>query len=212
MRASRLGAGGSCHFERPVYLPAVLPDKAIDLVDEAASRLRMEIDSRPVEIDPSRAAGAPAGDRRDVQRRRGVKPERLAKLRSELADQKLAEAHHPAGRTRERPFDRNHRDLKERLEALAGNRKRAERDNDLAQGRQAARAASRVEELDAAFQARRPGAGDAQGEVGPSDIADVVSAWTSIPAGLEGETARLLRMEDGWASGSSGEGRGYRSL
>ena len=66
-----------------------LPDKAIDLVDEAASRLRMEIDSRPVEIDELQRAGRPAADggaRARAGDRRGVAVERLERLRADLAD------------------------------------------------------------------------------------------------------------------------------
>ncbi|KAJ6861877.1 ATP-dependent chaperone ClpB [Populus alba x Populus x berolinensis] len=145
-----------------------LPDKAIDLVDEAASRLKMEIDSRPVEID-------------EVERLK------LAELTTRWQNEKSA-------------IDIV-RDLKEQLEALRGESERAERDGDLAKA--AELRYGRIPEVEKKLDAALPHAEARENvmlkeEVGPDDIADVVSAWTGIPAGrmLEGETAKLLRMED----------------
>jgi ATP-dependent Clp protease ATP-binding subunit ClpB len=181
-----------------------LPDKAIDLVDEAASRLRMEIDSRPVEIDELQRAV----DRLHMEELALSKEtdpasqERLAKLRAELADQQEQLNALNARWEREKTGLNRVGELKERLDDLRGQAERAQRDNDL-------EAASRLlyaeipaveKELAVAAEAEGDAAQDVlvKEEVTADDIADVVSAWTGIPAGrlMEGETAKLLRMED----------------
>jgi ATP-dependent Clp protease ATP-binding subunit ClpB len=182
-----------------------LPDKAIDLVDEAASRLRMEIDSRPVEIDEverlvrrleiEEMALSKEDTAEDATR------ERLDKLRSELADQKEKLAELTAKWQNEKNAIDVVRELKEQLETLRGESDRAERDGDLAKA--AELRYGRIPEVEKKLDAAVPSAQAREDvmlkeEVGPDDIADVVSAWTGIPAGrlLEGETAKLLRMED----------------
>ncbi|MGK9272768.1 ATP-dependent chaperone ClpB [Williamsia muralis] len=181
-----------------------LPDKAIDLVDEAASRLRMEIDSRPVEIDEvervvRRLEVEEVALAKETDEASKV---RLDKLRQELADHREKLNELSARWQGEKQAIDAVRDLKERLEHLRGESERAERDGDL--GRAAELRYGQIpvleKELDAA--AAKSGAvnGDVmlQEEVGPDDVAQVVSSWTGIPAGrmLEGETAKLLRMED----------------
>jgi ATP-dependent Clp protease ATP-binding subunit ClpB len=180
-----------------------LPDKAIDLVDEAASRLRMEIDSRPVEIDEverlvrrleiEEMALAKETDDASV--------ERLEKLRAELADYKEKLAELTTRWQNEKNAIDIVRELKEQLETLRGEADRAERDGDLAKASELRY--GRIPELEKKLDAALPHAEAREDvmlkeEVGPDDIADVVSAWTGIPAGrmLEGETAKLLRMED----------------
>ncbi|CAA0108370.1 Chaperone protein ClpB [Mycolicibacterium vanbaalenii] len=180
-----------------------LPDKAIDLVDEAASRLRMEIDSRPVEIDEverlvrrleiEEMALAKETDAASV--------ERLEKLRAELADHKEKLAELTTRWQNEKGAIDIVRDLKEQLDTLRGEADRAERDGDLAKA--AELRYGRIPEVEKKLDAASPVAEARENvmlkeEVGPDDIADVVSAWTGIPAGrmLEGETAKLLRMED----------------
>ncbi|GAA1099858.1 chaperone protein ClpB [Tsukamurella sp. TY48] len=181
-----------------------LPDKAIDLVDEAASRLRMEIDSRPEEID---------AEERLVRRLEieemalsketdAASVDRLEKLRGELADHKEKLAQLNSRWQNEKSAIDSVRTLKEQLENLKGESERAERDGDL--GRAAELRYGQIpaleKELDEAV-AHSGAASDGdvmlKEEVGPDDVADVVSAWTGIPAGrmLEGETAKLLRME-----------------
>src|SRR5271163_3632169 len=169
-----------------------LPDKAIDLVDEAASRLRMEIDSRPVEI----AKVERLVRRLEIEEMALAKEEddaskeRLEKLRSELADQREKLSELTAKWQNEKNVIDVVRELKEQLDTLRGESERAERDGGIPE----------VEKkLDAALpQAEARENVMLKEEVGPDDIADVVSAWTGIPAGrlLEGETAKLLRMED----------------
>ncbi len=181
-----------------------LPDKAIDLVDEAASRLRMEIDSRPVEIDELQRAV----DRLSMEEMALAKEtdeaskDRLAKLRAEKAD--LTEQLDALNARWEREKTGLNRvgELKERIEELNGQIERAQRDGDL-------ETASRLQygelpglerELASASEAEAAPAADVlvKEQVTADDIAEVVSAWTGIPAGrmLEGETAKLLRMED----------------
>ncbi|AMT72896.1 ATP-dependent chaperone ClpB [Mycobacteroides immunogenum] len=180
-----------------------LPDKAIDLVDEAASRLRMEIDSRPVEIDEVERVVR----RLEIEEMALSKEEdeaskqRLVKLREELADKKERLAELTARWQNEKNAIDAVRDLKEQLEGLKGEADRAERDGDL--GKAAELRYGRIPELEKQLEQALPGL-DQDGnvmlkeEVSPDDVADVVSAWTGIPTGrlLEGETAKLLRMED----------------
>ncbi|MEV5579868.1 ATP-dependent chaperone ClpB [Streptomyces parvus] len=182
-----------------------LPDKAIDLVDEAASRLRMEIDSSPLEIDELQ---------RSVDRLRmeelalknesdAASKERLAKLRRDLADKEEELRGLNARWEKEKQGLNRVGELKERLDELRGQAERAQRDGDFD-------AASKLlygeipgleRELEEAAEAEQEASKDkdtmVKEEVGPDDIADVVGAWTGIPAGrlLEGETQKLLRME-----------------
>src|SRR5690242_16269800 len=180
-----------------------LPDKAIDLVDESASRLRMEIDSRPVEIDEVERLVrrleieemALAKESDDASK------DRLEKLRSELADHKEKLAELTTRWQNEKGAIDVVRELKEQLDTLRGEADRAERDGDLAKA--AELRYGRIPEVEKKLDAALPVAEAREGvmlkeEVGPDDIAEVVEAWTGIPAGrmLEGETAKLLRMED----------------
>jgi ATP-dependent Clp protease ATP-binding subunit ClpB len=178
-----------------------LPDKAIDLVDEAASRLRMEIDSRPVEIDEVERAVR----RLEIEEMALAKESdlasvaRLAALRAELADRRENLAELTTRWQNEKAAIEATRELKEQLEQLRGESERAERDGDL--GRAAELRYGKIPALERQLAEATASARDPQvmlkEEVGPDDVADVVSAWTGIPAGrlLEGETAKLLRME-----------------
>ncbi|WP_076475764.1 ATP-dependent chaperone ClpB [Williamsia sterculiae] len=183
-----------------------LPDKAIDLVDEAASRLRMEIDSRPVEIDEvervvRRLEVEEVALEKETDEASKV---RLEKLRQELADDREKLNELTARWQGEKNAIDSVRDLKTELEELRIEADRAERDGDL--GRAAELRYGRIpgleKDLDAALAKSEgsPSDGDVmlKEEVGPDDVAEVVSAWTGIPAGrmLEGETAKLLRMEE----------------
>jgi len=191
-----------------------LPDKAIDLVDEAASRLRMEIDSSPVEIDELRRTV----DRMKMEElalSRESDPaskERLERLRADLADRQEQLTGLTARWEQEKSGLNRVGELKKKLDDLKGQAERAQRDGDY-------ETASRLlygeipaldaEIAEAAATDRGEETADAAGsglgsappmvkeEVGPDDVADVVSAWTGIPAGrlLEGETGKLLRME-----------------
>ncbi|WP_053633187.1 MULTISPECIES: ATP-dependent chaperone ClpB [unclassified Streptomyces] len=183
-----------------------LPDKAIDLVDEAASRLRMEIDSSPVEIDELQ---------RSVDRLRmeelalnnesdPASRERLDKIRKDLADKEEELRGLTARWEKEKQSLNRVGELKERLDDLRGQAERAQRDGDfdtaskLLYGEipQLERELAEATEEEAAAETAKNSM--VKDEVGPDDIADVVGAWTGIPAGrlLEGETQKLLRMED----------------
>ena len=180
-----------------------LPDKAIDLVDEAASRLRMEIDSRPVEIDEvERLVRRLEIEEMALSKEEDdASKERLEKLRSELADYKEKLAELTTRWQNEKNAIDIVRELKEQLEALRGEADRAERDGDLAKAAELryGRIPSIEKQLDAALPVAEARENVMlKEEVSPDDIADVVSAWTGIPAGrmMEGETAKLLRMEE----------------
>ncbi|NIL76098.1 ATP-dependent chaperone ClpB [Rhodococcus sp. B10] len=180
-----------------------LPDKAIDLVDEAASRLRMEIDSRPVEIDEvERAVRRLEIEEMALEKETDdASKARLEKLRAELADDREKLSELSARWQNEKNAIDSVRVLKEELENLRGESERAERDGDL--GKAAELRYGRIPALEKQLE-QQTEASPAQDdvmlkeEVGPDDVADVVAAWTGIPAGrmLEGETAKLLRMED----------------
>ena len=185
-----------------------LPDKAIDLVDEAASRLRMEIDSSPVEIDELR---------RQVDRLKmeqfhlenetdDASKDRLAKLLADLADKQEQLAALNARWDAEKKSLNQVGELKAQIDELRTQADRLEREGDLG-------GASKIrfgdlpalEQQMADAQAAEATSSRAGGEapmvkdeVGADDIADVISSWTGIPAGrlLEGETEKLLRMED----------------
>ncbi|UGT40780.1 ATP-dependent chaperone ClpB [Nocardia yamanashiensis] len=182
-----------------------LPDKAIDLVDESASRLRMEIDSRPVEIDQVERAVR----RLEIEEMALAKETdeaskaRLEKLRSELADDREKLNQLMTRWQNEKQAIDSVRGLKEQFEALKGESERAERDGDL--GKAAELRYGRIPKLEkelAEAEAKAKGAADGdvmlKEEVGPDDIAEVVSAWTGVPVGkmMEGETQKLLRMEE----------------
>ncbi|EME19930.1 ATP-dependent chaperone ClpB [Rhodococcus triatomae] len=181
-----------------------LPDKAIDLVDEAASRLRMEIDSRPVEIDEveRKVRQLEIEEMALTKETDAASQERLAKLREELADDREKLSQLNARWQNEKQAIDSVRGIKEQLEELRGESERAERDGDL--GKAAELRYGRIPELEKKLAAAVEASGGASDgdvmlkeEVGPDDVADVVAAWTGIPAGrmMEGETAKLLRME-----------------
>ncbi|HWD04655.1 MAG TPA: ATP-dependent chaperone ClpB [Amycolatopsis sp.] len=181
-----------------------LPDKAIDLVDEAASKLRMEIDSRPVEIDEVERAVR----RMEIEEMALSKEddaaslERLSALRAELAEKREELTALTARWQNEKGSIERVRELQEQLEQLRGESERAERDGDL--GKAAELRYGRIPALEKEFEAATVANEASQQnvmlkeEVGADDVADVVSAWTGIPAGrlLEGETGKLLRMEE----------------
>ncbi len=186
-----------------------LPDKAIDLVDEAASRLRMEIDSSPVEVDELRRAV----DRMKMEELAlsresdAASKDRLEKLRADLADRQEQLTALTARWEQEKSGLNRVGELKKRLDDLKGQSERAKRDGDLEAAsrldygeipvleKEIAKAAASDKSAEPAVPAVAPMVKE---EVGPDDVADVVSAWTGIPAGrlLEGETGKLLRMED----------------
>jgi ATP-dependent Clp protease ATP-binding subunit ClpB len=195
-----------------------LPDKAIDLVDEASSRLRMEIDSRPIEIDVlQRQVDRLMMEEMALARESDeASRERLERLRADLADRQEELAALNARWEQERAGLDRVGALKKRLDDLRGQAERAQRDGDLG-------TASRV--LYAEIPAAEKELADARAyiesreamvkeEVGPDDVAEVVASWTGIPAGrlLEGETAKLLRMEEGLGARLVGQRDAVRAV
>ena len=179
-----------------------LPDKAIDLVDEASSRLRMEIDSRPVGIDElQRQVDRMKMEELALAREDDpASRDRLERLRAELADRQEDLAALNARWEREKSGLNRVGELKQRLDDLHTQIERAQRDGDLeaASRLQYAEIPAAERELAEATASGQPQDAMVKEEVGPDAVADVVAAWTGIPAGrlLEGETAKLLRMED----------------
>jgi ATP-dependent Clp protease ATP-binding subunit ClpB len=181
-----------------------LPDKAIDLVDEAASRLRMEIDSRPTEVDEVERRITQLEIERLALQRETDEPtkERLRKLEDELEALRAQSADLNAHWERERAGLAAIRAAAERIEALKQEEARAERLGEfgrVAEIRYGERAQAEAElknaqESLAAVQSERKMLAEA---VGPNDIAKVVASWTGIPVGrlLEGEVEKLLQME-----------------
>jgi ATP-dependent Clp protease ATP-binding subunit ClpB len=182
-----------------------LPDKAIDLIDEASSRLRMEIDSSPIEIDELRRQvdrlkmEELALEREDDEASR----ERLERLRAELADREESLRGLEARWEKEKEALNQVGEIKEQIEQLRGQAERAQRDGDLTSASKILYAD--IPELekrlaDASEQERDVAASDpmVREEVGADEVAEVVAAWTGIPTGrlLEGETGKLLRMEE----------------
>ena len=180
-----------------------LPDKAIDLIDEAASRLRMEIDSAPTEIDQLRRTV----DRMEIERlalkreRDEASQERLAMLEATLAEHRSQLAELDERWQTERASLNRIGGLREQLDELNSRAERAQRDGDLER-------ASRLmygeipqvkQQLqDAEASAAEAGARMVGDQVSADDIASVVAAWTGIPVGrlMQGETEKLLALED----------------
>jgi ATP-dependent Clp protease ATP-binding subunit ClpB len=182
-----------------------LPDKAIDLVDEAASRLRIEIDSMPTEIDVverrmrqleiERVALAKETD--------DASKERLARLDEELANLREQADAMKAQWQAEKDAITSIQAVKEELEAKRGEAERLERQGDLE--RAAEIRYSQIPDLERRIDEASKHLAELQShtkmlkeEVDAEDIAEVVSKWTGVPVSrlLEGEMAKLLRMEE----------------
>ena len=186
-----------------------LPDKAIDLVDEAGSRLRMQIDSRPVEVDEIERAVRRL-EIEEMALSKETDPaslERLDRLRKELADKREQLTALSERWRLEKEHITKISTAKEELERLGGEAERAERDGELERaaelryGRIPALQAS-LETAEQELLALQADGAMLKEEVGPDEVATVVSSWTGIPAGrmMEGETAKLLRMEESLGS------------
>ena len=182
-----------------------LPDKAIDLVDEAASRLRIEIDSMPTEVDVlERRARQLEIERAALRKEKDeVSRERLAKLEEELAGLQETLTGMKSHWEGEKEAIAAIREINARIEEVKGEAERATRDGRLERAaelqygtlpgleRDLAAANRRLEELQADRRMLKE-------EVDEEDVAKVVSAWTGIPVTrlVQGEMAKLLRLED----------------
>jgi len=186
-----------------------LPDKAIDLIDESASKIRIEIDSLPTEIDEV--------DRRVMQLEIELRSlsketdeasaERRAAIERELAELKEQSAAMKAQWQNEKDAIKGISDLKEQLEQARTEAERAQREADLE--RASKLLYQDIPELERKLAERESSEGEQEGaehvapvflkeEVDADDIAEVVARWTGIPVNrlLEGETAKLIHMED----------------
>jgi ATP-dependent Clp protease ATP-binding subunit ClpB len=182
-----------------------LPDKAIDLVDEAASRLRMEIDSMPAELDEiTRRIKQLEIERVALQKEKDdASRERLVRLDKELADLKERSSALTAKWQQEKEIIAESRALKEERENVQHALERAERESNL---EEAARLKyGTLAEIDKKIKAEEARLAEIQKagkmlkeEVDEEDIAEVVAKWTGIPVSrlMEGEIQKLLRMED----------------
>ncbi len=177
-----------------------LPDKAIDLIDEAASRLRMEVDSKPEELDQL--------DRQILQLQieaEALKKEddaasrdRLEKLEKELGDLQQQSAAMTAKWQAERDSLDAARDLKEQLDRARAELEQAKREGDFAKAGELQYGRIPGLEKSLAEAEAREGEALVSEAVRPEQIAEVVERWTGIPTTkmLEGEREKLLRMED----------------
>ena len=180
-----------------------LPDKAIDLVDEAASRLRMEIDSSPEEIDSAeRIVRRLEIEEMALEKETDVASrDRLEKLREELANEREKLTQLKTRWQNEKSSIDDVRVVREELDALRTESEKAEREGDY--GRVAELRYGRIPELEKQLEEAETAVEKSQGEsmlneeVSPQEVAEVVSAWTGIPAGkmMQGETEKLLAME-----------------
>jgi ATP-dependent Clp protease ATP-binding subunit ClpB len=184
-----------------------LPDKAIDLIDEAASKIRIEIDSLPTEIDEV--------DRRVMQleieltslrkEKDEASKERRAAIESELAELKARSEEMKAQWQKEKEAIQGVRETKERLEAAKGEVERAEREADLQRAAELRygeipELERKLAEHEAAEREKADGTAPVflKEEVDADDVAEVVARWTGIPVSrlLEGETEKLIHMEE----------------
>src|ERR1700731_121332 len=185
-----------------------LPDKAIDLVDEAASKIRIEIDSLPTEIDEV--------DRRVMQleieltslrkEKDDASKARRRAIESELAELKQRSAEMKAQWQKEKDAIQGVRETKERLEAAKSEAERAEREANLQRAAELRygeipELERKLAEHESAERERAAGEGGPvflKEEVDADDVAEIVARWTGIPVSrlLEGETEKLIHMEE----------------
>ena len=179
-----------------------LPDKAIDLIDEAAAKLRMERDSLPEELDEiSRHIKQFEIEREAIRREKDEV--KLSQLAKEIAALKEQEKSMRAKWQQEKDFADNIQNAKQEIEALKFEAEKAEREGDY--GRVAEIRYGRIKELEEQIKRAQNDLHSTQGsnamikeEVTAEDIADVVSRWTGIPVNkmLQSEREKLLNLED----------------
>jgi len=182
-----------------------LPDKAIDLIDEASSRLRIEIDSMPTEIDEI--------ERRIIQLQ--IEKQALTKESDAASRERLQKVNEEIGRLttesaqlkekwqQEKAIISSIRELKERHERAKTDAAKAEREGDLSRAAELKYGMlialeKDIKEKNEELASPQKDGGLLKEEVGPEDVAEVVAKWTGIPVSkmLEGELEKLLKMED----------------
>jgi len=182
-----------------------LPDKAIDLMDEAASKLRMEIDSLPVELDEVQRRTMQLEIEREALRKEKdpASKDRLKKLEKELADLKEQATELRSHWEQEKQAIQSGRELKEKIEQVRQEVERAQRAGDYAKASELQY--GEVPQLEAAIKNQEARLSELQKaksmlkeEVDEEDIAAVVGKWTGIPVSrlMESEIQKLLKMEE----------------
>jgi ATP-dependent Clp protease ATP-binding subunit ClpB len=182
-----------------------LPDKAIDLIDEAAAKLRMEIDSMPAELDEVERRLMQLEIEREALRKETdpAAEQRLAKLEREIEELKAQREHLKAHWEQEKQALHAARQLKERIEQVRHDIERAQRAGDYTTASELQY--GRLPELERQLKAEEARLAELQRdrrmlkeEVDEEDIAEVVSKWTGIPVTklMEGELQKLVQMEE----------------
>ena len=196
-----------------------LPDKAIDLIDEAASKLRTEIDSLPVELDEVQRRIMQLEIEREALRKEkdAASVERLGGLERELADLKESQTRLHAQWQQEKAAIQQTRGVTEELEQVRLAIERAQREGDYAGASELQY--GRLPELERQIADDGPRAETTEGrilkeQVDEEDIAEVVSRWTHIPVSrlVEGEIEKLLKMEDRLHDRVVGQGEAVTSV
>jgi ATP-dependent Clp protease ATP-binding subunit ClpB len=182
-----------------------LPDKAIDLIDEAASKLRMEIDSMPAELDEIERRIMQLEIEREALRKEKDKAsaERLGKLEKELADLKEERGRLATHWQQEKEAIQQARKLREELEAVRIRIEQAQRSGDYAKASELQYGSipqleEGIRQAEARLADLQKGQRMLKEEVDEEDIAEVVSKWTHIPISrlMEGEVQKLIHMEE----------------
>ena len=182
-----------------------LPDKAIDLIDECASKLRIEIDSMPAEIDEIQRKITQAEIERQALKKESdaASKERFKKLEALLADMNDELMVMKAHWQNEKVMIQDIRSIKEQQEQLSTEAQLAEREGDLAKVAEirygkAAELQNRLEEANQKLTGLQAHSKMLKEEVDDEDVAEVVSRWTGIPVSkmLEGEREKLVQMEE----------------
>ncbi len=198
-----------------------LPDKAIDLIDECASKLRIEIDSMPQEIDEVQRKITQSEIERQALKKESdhASAERLARLENELEAYREQMARMKIHWDQEKKLIQQIRSIKEEQERIGVEEQKAQREGDLA--KVAELRYGRANELKRGLEETRQRLEELQGqrkmlkeEVDDEDIAEVISHWTGIPVAkmLEGEREKLVRMEDRLARRVIGQSRAIRAV
>lgn len=198
-----------------------LPDKAIDLIDEAASRVKMEIDSKPTALDEIDRKILQLEIEREALRKESddASKERLAKIEAEIASEKEKSNALRAQWEQEKSAIQEVRAIREQIEHTHVQIEQAERDADL--GKAAELRYGRLRELEAKLKQAQARLAELQKgnpllkeEVGPDEVAAVVSRWTGIPVTklMESEMHKLVHMEDRLRERVVGQDDGLRAV
>jgi len=194
-----------------------LPDKAIDLIDEATSRLRIEIDSMPAEIDDVQRKMTQLEIEREALKKEKdrASKDRLEKLEKELAELKAESEVVMAHWKQEKEAISRIREIKEKLESTKVEAQVAERQGDLSRAAELKYGTltdleKRLEEENKKLEELQSRSKMLKEEVDSEDVAEVVAKWTGIPVVklMEGEKEKLLKMEDRLAQRVVGQDKG----